>query len=60
VGSQNPNKSPAIHPLSLTDEEKRDLIAFLESLTDAEALTDPRWRNPWPKGSAANPQHLNP
>jgi cytochrome c peroxidase len=60
VGSQNPNKSPAIHPLSLTDEEKRDLIAFLESLTDTEALTDPRWRNPWPKGSAANPQHLYP
>jgi cytochrome c peroxidase len=55
VGSRNPNKSPAIRPLSLTAAEKHDLLAFLESLTDHEALADPRWRNPWPKGSPANP-----
>jgi cytochrome c peroxidase len=55
VGSRNPNRSPAIQPLSLTEDDKRDLLAFLESLTDHAALADPRWRNPWPKGSPANP-----
>ena len=43
----NPNLSTAIAPLTLTAEERRDLLAFLESLTDREALTDPRWSDPW-------------
>lgn len=30
----NPNQSSLITPLNLTDKEKRDLIAFMESLTD--------------------------
>jgi hypothetical protein len=30
----------------LTPDERRDLIAFLESLTDREALRDPRWSDP--------------
>jgi hypothetical protein len=28
-------------------DERKDLIAFLESLTDREALRDPRWSDPW-------------
>jgi cytochrome c peroxidase len=43
----NPLLSTAIRPLSLTDDERHDLIAFLESLTDNDALHDPRWSNPW-------------
>ncbi len=43
----NPNKSTALKPFTLTQEERRDLIAFLESLTDLEALRDPRWSDPW-------------
>jgi len=43
----NPNKSDALVPLTLTPDERKDLIAFLESLTDYEALRDPRWSNPW-------------
>ena len=38
------------HPaqaLTLTAGERRDLIAFLESLTDEAALRDPRWSDPW-------------
>ena len=31
----------------ITAEEKRDLVAFLESLTDDRFLSDPRYSNPW-------------
>jgi cytochrome c peroxidase len=27
--------------------ERRDLIAFLEALTDQQFLTDPRFSDPW-------------
>jgi cytochrome c peroxidase len=43
----NPLKSTGLQPLTLTPDERKDLIAFLESLTDREALGDPRWSNPW-------------
>ncbi len=45
--TSNPNRTTALSPLTLTQEERRDLIAFLESLTDREALRDPRWSDPW-------------
>jgi cytochrome c peroxidase len=45
--ASNPLKSTGLQPLTLTADERRDLIAFLESLTDREALSDPRWSNPW-------------
>ena len=32
-GDYSPNKSELIKPLHLSEEEKRDLVAFLESLT---------------------------
>jgi cytochrome c peroxidase len=34
-GRLNPHKRAQIHTLNLTDAEKRELVAFLESLTDA-------------------------
>jgi cytochrome c peroxidase len=43
----NPNRSTGLKPATLTTEERQDLIAFLESLTDRELLRDPRWSNPW-------------
>jgi cytochrome c peroxidase len=43
----NPNRSTGLAPLTLTADERRDLIAFLESLTDQELLHDQRWSNPW-------------
>ncbi len=43
----DPTKSHILHPFRLTDTEKRDLIEFLESLTDRELLRDPRWTDPW-------------
>ena len=44
----HPNKSRILHPFRLTADDKRDLIEFLKSLTDAEMRHDPRWSNPWP------------
>jgi cytochrome c peroxidase len=47
VGHDNPNKSPSIHGFTLTPEQREDLIAFLQALTDEPLLTDPRFANPW-------------
>jgi cytochrome c peroxidase len=47
VGRNNPNKSAFIKGFRLTPREKRDLIAFLKTLTDRKFLNDPRFGNPW-------------
>jgi cytochrome c peroxidase len=41
------NRSPLLHPLKLTADERRDLLAFLDSLTDIDALVDSQWADPW-------------
>jgi len=51
VGHDNPNKSPAINGFSLTREQRADLVAFLNSLTDEAVLRDPRFENPWTRQS---------
>jgi len=48
VGHDNANKSSAVAGFVLTKEQRADLIAFLESLTDEALLRDPRFSNPWP------------
>ena len=45
----SPSKNPMMQPFQFTESEKDDLIEFLKSLTDQEALRDPRWRDPWTK-----------
>lgn len=40
-GEQNNNKSILIRPLDLEEEEKIDLVNFLESLSDYEFITNP-------------------
>jgi cytochrome c peroxidase len=47
VGRNNPNKAPNVQGFNLTAAEKKDLVAFLESLTDTEFLKDPRLSDPW-------------
>jgi cytochrome c peroxidase len=47
VGHDNPNKSPVVRGFPLTPEQKHDLIAFLNALTDPVLLSDARWSNPW-------------
>jgi cytochrome c peroxidase len=46
-GSRNPRKSPLILGFPLDAQQRADLIAFLESLTDEALLTDPRFSDPW-------------
>ncbi len=47
AGRNNPNKDALIAGFTLTAEQRADLVAFLESLTDRDVLTDPRFANPW-------------
>jgi cytochrome c peroxidase len=43
----NPRKDPLIGGFPLTDENRRDLIEFLRSLTDDAVTHDPKFANPW-------------
>jgi cytochrome c peroxidase len=49
-GTPGPNRSPLLKGFAITSEERCDLIAFLESLTDEDFLRDPRHSDPWPVG----------
>lgn len=55
VGSANPFKSDFLQGFVLTAQDRADLLAFLQSLTDSTFLTDTALANPWPAGSPANP-----
>jgi cytochrome c peroxidase len=57
IGSQSPLKSPFLPGFKLTAGEIIDLVAFLESLTDHEFLTDPRFANPWTEGPNIEPSN---
>jgi len=41
------NKSTLIRPLGLTEQEKADLLAFLEALTDESFINNPVFANPY-------------
>jgi cytochrome c peroxidase len=47
VGHDNPNKALNVRGFKLTDAEKNDLVAFLNSLTDTEFLKNPKFGDPW-------------
>ena len=46
VGSQNPYKSGFVKGFELSDSEMDDLIAFLNSLTDEDFITNPEYSDP--------------
>ncbi len=46
VGADNPNKSIFVPGFLISDEEREDLKAFLESLTDEEFLSNPDFGPP--------------
>lgn len=46
-GRDSPRKSPLLTGFELSEQEKADLIAFLQSLTDPGFLTNPRLGDPW-------------
>lgn len=43
----NPNKDPLIGGFTLSEQDRENLIAFLDSLTDDALLHDPAFANPW-------------
>jgi cytochrome c peroxidase len=47
IGSENPFKDPLVHGFTLSAEERADLKAFLESLTDCELLENTALSDPW-------------
>lgn len=46
-GRLSPYKSEFVRGFELSDEERTDLLEFLESLTDENALSNERWSNPF-------------
>lgn len=46
-GFDNPNKDALIRGFKLTAQDRVDLIAFLQSLTDDAIIHDLRFANPW-------------
>ncbi len=49
LGWMSPLKSEFVHGFALSSQERADLLAFLESLTDEQFLTDPRFSDPFAK-----------
>lgn len=47
IGSESPLKNLFLHGFTLTDAERADVMALLESLRDDTFLTDPRFSDPW-------------
>ena len=45
-GRLSPFKSEFIRGFELEEQERADLLAFLDALTDQRVLTDERWSNP--------------
>lgn len=43
-GKAHPNRSVLLQPFALTVQERADVLAFLQSLTDAGFVTDPAFR----------------
>lgn len=47
-GRQNPFKSSLVSQISLNEQDKADLVAFLKTLTDEDFITSPQHANPFP------------
>jgi cytochrome c peroxidase len=52
-GKASHAKDVLVHGFSATEQERADLIAFLESLTDEEFLHNKAFSDPWQQGAAA-------
>ncbi len=46
-GMLNPNKNSLLNGFQITEQEKADLIAFLNALTDEDLLTNPAYSDPF-------------
>ena len=50
-GRKNPHQDPRVRPFSLTDSERAELLAFLDSLTDRDFVENPQFSAPKPLSS---------
>jgi cytochrome c peroxidase len=46
-GFDNPNKDHLIRGFQLSPQDRADLIAFLNTLTDEDVIHNPKFSNPW-------------
>jgi cytochrome c peroxidase len=46
-GATNPNKNTLVRSFTLSAQERADLLAWLEALTDPDFGADPRFADPW-------------
>ena len=46
-GRQNPFKDSFVNGFEMSPQDKQDVLAFLESLTDQSFVANPRFSNPW-------------
>ncbi|WP_434762503.1 MbnH family di-heme enzyme [Vibrio fortis] len=51
-GRNNPNKSEFVKGFSLNQQEKQDMLAFLNALSDEVFISNPRYSNPFVQGTA--------
>jgi cytochrome c peroxidase len=54
AGGTDPLRSPFIQGFEINDAEIKDLIAFLDSLTDERFVRHPALADPWPRTRSAN------
>lgn len=47
VGKTSPMKDKLVRGFTFSEQDRADVIAFLESLTDQEFLTNPAFSDPW-------------
>ncbi len=47
VGAKSPRRDPLLRGFTLDAQERADVLAFLETLTDEGFLVDPRFADPW-------------
>jgi cytochrome c peroxidase len=53
AGSESPLRSQLIRGFELSEQERADVIAFLEALTDDAFLTNPAFADPWPPDASS-------
>jgi cytochrome c peroxidase len=58
VGRENAGKDALVHGFAMTAQNRADLVAFLESLTDEGVTRDPRLGDPWAEGGRQEKKSL--
>jgi cytochrome c peroxidase len=58
-GRDSPLRSDFINGFTLTRQERRDVVAFLHSLTDSAFIRDTRFSNPWSDTLPMRPARLS-